>query len=68
LVIQTPVWLVVPMHLFIILLCHISLTHHSTSGQERIELQHMTISRPMINRRQGIKLLHTPSSSLFDDC
>jgi hypothetical protein len=62
-----PIWLVVIMHLFIILLCHLYLTHHSTPGQEHIGLHHMTTSRLMINRRQDLKLLWTQSSSLFDD-
>jgi hypothetical protein len=64
----TSVWLVIPIHLFIILLCHLSLTHHSTPGQERIGLHHMTTFLPMINRRQSLKLLRTPSSYLFYDC
>jgi hypothetical protein len=65
---HTPIWLVVPMHLFIILLCRLSLTHHSTSGQERIGLHHMTTSHPMISGIQGLNPLWTPSSSLFDNC
>jgi hypothetical protein len=65
---HTPIWLVVPMHLFIILLCCLSLTHHSTSGQERIGLHHMTTSHPMISGIQGLNPLWTPSSSLFDNC
>jgi hypothetical protein len=65
---HTPVWLVVPMHLLIKLLCHLSLTHHSTPGQECIGLHHMTTSHQMISGLQGLKPLRTPSSSLFDDC
>jgi hypothetical protein len=65
---HTPIWLVVPMHLFIILLCRLSLTHHSTSGQERIRLHHMTTSHPMISGIQGLNPLWTPSFSLFDNC
>jgi hypothetical protein len=62
LVIQIPVWLVVPTSLFIIVLCHHSLTHPSTPGQNHIGLHRMIMLRRMINRRQGLKLLWTPFS------
>jgi hypothetical protein len=68
LVIQTSVWLVGPAHFFIILLCLISLTHHSTPGQERIGLYLMTTFRRMITRSQGLKLLKTPILLFFYDC
>jgi hypothetical protein len=59
LVIQILVWLVVPTHIFIIVLCHHSLTHPCTLGQGLIGLHHMITPRQMINRRQGLKLLQT---------
>jgi hypothetical protein len=57
LVIETPVWLVVPTSLFIIVLCHHSLTHPCTPGHDRIGLHRMITPRRMINRRQCLKLL-----------
>jgi hypothetical protein len=68
LVIQIQVWLVVPMHIYFILLCHHSLTHPCTLGQDRIRLHLMATLHPMINRSQGLMLWQTPISSLFDDC
>jgi hypothetical protein len=65
LVIQIPVWLAVPTSLFIIVLCHHSLTHLCTPGQDRIGLHHMISPRQMINRRQGLNLLRTPFFSFF---
>jgi hypothetical protein len=50
LVIQIPVCLVVPTSLFIIVLCHHSLTHPYTTGQDRIGLPHMITPRRMINK------------------
>jgi hypothetical protein len=58
---QIPVWLVVHTHLFIIILCHHSLAHPCTSGQDHIGLHHMTMLRRMISRSQDCKkLLRTP--------
>jgi hypothetical protein len=57
LVIQIPVWLVVPTSLFILVLCHHSLTHPCTPGQDHIGLHHMILLRQMINSRQGLKLI-----------
>jgi hypothetical protein len=68
LVIQTPVWPVAPLHLFIILLHHHSLTHPCTPDQEHIGLHRTTTSRRMICRSSGLKLRRTPIPSLFDDC
>jgi hypothetical protein len=68
LVIQTPVWPVAPLHLYIILLCHHSLTHPCTPGQECIGLHRTTTSRRMISRSSGLKLWRTPIPSLFDNC
>jgi hypothetical protein len=65
LVIQTLVWLVVPTRLFILVLCHHSLTHPCTPGQDRIGLHHMISPRQMINRRKGLKLLRTPFFSFL---
>jgi hypothetical protein len=62
LVIQISVCLVVPTHLFILVLCHHSLTHPCTPGQDRIGLHRMILPHQMINRRQGLKLLRTPFS------
>jgi hypothetical protein len=61
LVIQIQVWLVVPSSLFIIILCHHSLTHLFTPGQDLIGLSLMTtlLMAKMITRSQGIKLLQT---------
>jgi hypothetical protein len=59
LVIQIPAWLVVPTRLFIIVLCHHSLTHPYTSGQDHIGLHRMIMPHRMINRREGLKLLWT---------
>jgi hypothetical protein len=59
LVIQIPVWLVVLTRLFILVLCHNSLTHPCTPGQDRIRLHRMITPHRMINRRQGLKLLRT---------
>jgi hypothetical protein len=67
LVIQIPVWLVVLTSLFIIVLCHHSLTHPCTPDQDHIGLHHMITPRRMINRRQVLKLLRTPFFLLFDD-
>jgi hypothetical protein len=39
---HTPVWLVVPTRLFIILICYHSLTPPFAPGQDRIGLHHMT--------------------------
>jgi hypothetical protein len=60
-----PVWLVVLTRLFIIVLCHHSLTHPCTPGQDCIGLHRMITPRRMINRRQGLKLLRTPFSPFF---
>jgi hypothetical protein len=57
---HTSVWRVVPTRLFIILLCHHSLIHPCTLGQDHIGLHHMTMPRRMISRSQGLKLLVTP--------
>jgi hypothetical protein len=65
LVIQISVWLVAP--LLLILLCHHSLTHPSTPGQEHIGL-HLTTTPRMISRSNGLKLQRTPIPSIFDDC
>jgi hypothetical protein len=65
LVIQIPVWLVVPTRLFIIVLYHHSLTHPCTPDQDHIGLHHTIIPRWMINRRQGLKLLWTPFFSFL---
>jgi hypothetical protein len=65
LVIQILVWLVVPTRLFIIVLCHHSLTHPCTPGQDCIGLHRMIMLRQMINRRQGLKLLRTPFFSFL---
>jgi hypothetical protein len=65
LVIQIPVWLVVPTSLFIIVLCHHSLTHPCTPDQDRIGLHRLILPRQMINRRQGLKILRTPFFSFF---
>jgi hypothetical protein len=65
LVIQILVWLVVPTSLFIIVLCHHSLTHPCTPGQDRIGQHRMIMPHRMINRRQGLKLLQTPFFSFF---
>jgi hypothetical protein len=65
LVIQISVWLVVPTHLFILVLCHHSLTHPCTLGQDRIGLHRMITPRRIINRRQGLKLLRTPFFSFL---
>jgi hypothetical protein len=62
LVIQILVWLVVPTRLFILVLCHHSLTHPCTLGQDRIGLHCMIMPHQMINRRQGLKFLRTPFS------
>jgi hypothetical protein len=51
LVIQILVWLVVPISLFIIVLCYHSLTHPYTPGQDCIRLHCMISPRQMINRR-----------------
>jgi hypothetical protein len=51
LVIQIPVWLVVPTHLFIIVISHHSLTGPCTLGQDRIRLHRMITPHRMINRR-----------------
>jgi hypothetical protein len=64
-VIQIPVWLVVPTRLFIIVLCHHSLTHTSTPDQDCIGLHHMIMPHRMINRRQGLKLLRNPFFSFL---
>jgi hypothetical protein len=56
LVIQIQVWLVVPMHIYFILLCHHSLTHPCTPDQDRIRLHLMATLHPMINRSQGLML------------
>jgi hypothetical protein len=65
LVIQISIWLVVPTRLFILVLCHHSLTHPCTPGQDRIGLHRMIMPRRMINRRQGHKLLQTPFFSFL---
>jgi hypothetical protein len=65
LVIQIPVWLVVLTSLFIIVLCHHSLTHPCTPGQDHIGLHHMITPYRMINRRQVLKLLQTPFFSFL---
>jgi hypothetical protein len=67
LVIQITVWWVSFMLLFKILLCHHSLTHPSTPGQEHNGL-HLTTMPWMISRSNGLKLWRTPIPSLFDDC
>jgi hypothetical protein len=54
-----PGMLVVLARLFIIVLCHHSLTHPYTSGQDHIGLHHMIMPHRMINRREGLKLLRT---------
>jgi hypothetical protein len=66
--IQILVWLVVPTCLFIIVLCHHSLTHPCRLGQDHIGLHHMIMPRRMINRRQGLKLLWTLIFFFLDDC
>jgi hypothetical protein len=65
LVIQILVLLVVPTRLFIIVLCHHSLTHLCTPGQDRVGLHRMITPRQMINRTQGLKLLRTPFFSFL---
>jgi hypothetical protein len=65
LVIQIPVWLVVSTRLFIIVLCHHSLTHPCTPDQDHIGLYHMITPRRMINKRQGLKLLWIPFFSFL---
>jgi hypothetical protein len=65
LVIQIPVWLVVFTSLFIIVLCHHSLTHPCTPSQDCIRLHCIISPRQMINRRQGLKLLRTSFFSFF---
>jgi hypothetical protein len=65
LVIQIPVWLAVPTRLYIIVLCHHSLTHPCTPGQDRIGLHHMVTPYWIINKRQGLKLLRTPFFSFL---
>jgi hypothetical protein len=65
LVIQIPVWLVVLTRLFIIVLCHHSLTHRCTPGQDRVGLHNMITPHRMINRRQGLNLLWTPFFSFL---
>jgi hypothetical protein len=57
---HTPVWLVVLARLFIILLCHLSLTPPYTPVQDHIGLHLMTAPYQMIHRSQGLKLLRTP--------
>jgi hypothetical protein len=49
----------------IIVLCHNSLTHQCTPGQDHIGLHHMITPCWMINRRQGLKLLRTPFFSFL---
>jgi hypothetical protein len=65
LVIQILVWLVVPTRLFIIVLCHHSLTHPCSPGQDHIGMHRMITPHRMINRRQGLKLLRTLFSPFF---
>jgi hypothetical protein len=59
------VWRVVPTDLFIILLCHYSLIHPCTLGQDHIGLHHMTVPHQTISRSQGLKLLRTPILLFF---
>jgi hypothetical protein len=60
LVTQILVWLVGPTRLFIILLCHHSLTYPCTPDQYLIGMHLMIMPHRMSNRRQGLKLLRTP--------